>query len=258
VRIDHSQSTVPEEHEMDAFEGWPADATTFLAEITADNSREFWAAHGHRHAAAVHAPMRALAAELEPEFGPVRVLRPVVNRRFRPDAAPYRTDTGGVATTAGGCALAVVLSATALSATAGQWSFDAGQLRRYRTAVHAAAGEELAGLLAGLDDGVLDPGRPLIGTPRGFRADHPRIVLLRRRGLQLTRSRPVGEWLTTREPVEWVRAAWRAAAPVVAWLDEHVGAAEPAVPRPRPTGLPAGPTGDHAPGTGLTLVRGRS
>ncbi|GAA1332334.1 DUF2461 family protein [Pseudonocardia xinjiangensis] len=219
---------------MDAFDGWPADATTFLAEITADNSREFWAAQRRRHAAAVHAPMKALAGELEPEFGPVRVLRPVVNRRFRPDAPPYRTDTGGVATSAGGCALAVVLSATALSVTAGHWSFDASQLRRFRTAVHGTAGEELAGLLAGVGEGALDPGRPLVGAPRGVRADHPRIVLLRRRGLQLTRSRPAGPWLATREPLAWVRAEWHAAAPVVAWLDEHVGAAERVEPRPRP------------------------
>ncbi|MGH8964422.1 MAG: DUF2461 family protein, partial [Actinomycetes bacterium] len=82
---------------MHPFHGWPADATAFLAEISDDNTREFWTAHGHRHAAAVHAPMRALAAELEPEFGPIRVPRPYRNRRFRPDVPPYRTDTGGVA-----------------------------------------------------------------------------------------------------------------------------------------------------------------
>jgi len=210
---------------MDVFEGWPADATVFLAEIAADNNREFWTAQRHRHAAAVQAPMLALAAELAPEFGPVRVLRPAVNRRFRPDSPPYRTDTGGVATTSGGSALAVVLSASALSATAGHWSFDAGQLRRYRAAVDGPAGEELTALFAGLDGLVPDPGRPLTGTPRGFGAEHPRIALLRRRGLQLTRSRPAGEWLATRQPLEWVRAAWRSAAPVVAWLDEHVGAA---------------------------------
>jgi uncharacterized protein (DUF2461 family) len=240
VPIDQVQLTVPEGDEMDVFEGWPADATVFLAEIGADNSREFWTAHRQRHAAAVQAPMQALATELAPEFGPVRVLRPAVNRRFRPDAPPYRTDTGGVATTVGGCAVGVVLSASALSATAGHWSFDAPQLRRYRAAVGGPAGEELSALLAGLDDQVLDPGRPLTGTPRGVRADHPRIALLRRRGLLLTRSRPAGEWLATREPLEWVRAAWRSAAPVVAWLDEHVGAAEQ-VQRPRPaTETPGG------------------
>jgi hypothetical protein len=169
--------------------------------------------------------MRALAAELEPEFGPLRIFRPAVNRRFRPDALPYRTDTGGVATSAGGCTFSIVLSATALSVAAGDWAFDGGQTRRYRAAVDGAAGEWLDGLLGSLDGLTPDEGRPLVGAPRGFRVDHPRIALLRRRGLQLTATWPVGEWIGTREPLARVRAAWRAAAPVAAWLDEHVGPA---------------------------------
>jgi uncharacterized protein (DUF2461 family) len=213
------------------FAGWPTDATAFLAEIAADNTREFFDAHRHRHDASVLAPMRALAAELEPEFGALRVFRPAINRRFRPDAPPYRTDTGGVATTQGGCTLAVVLSATTLTATAGHWAFDAGQLRRYRAAVAEAAGERLAELVDGL---TLDEERMLRGAPRGVRADHPRLALLRHRGLQVTTSWPAGDWLASREPLERVRAAWRAAGPVVAWLDEHVGPAEPAPVRPRP------------------------
>ncbi|MHA6628846.1 DUF2461 family protein [Pseudonocardia sichuanensis] len=219
---------------MTTFEGWPGDATAFLAEIAADNTREFWSVHGHRHAAA-HAPMRALAAELEPEFGPVRVLRPYRNRRFRPDVPPYRTDVGGVARSPGGCALSVVLSAGALSASAGHWSFDGRQLRCYRSAVDGPAGDELALLLAGH---TVDRGRALRGTPRGFRADHPRIGLLRHGGLQVVTSWPVGEWLATREPLERVRRAWRAAAPVVVWLDAHVGPPEPVAPRPRPSAVP--------------------
>jgi len=213
------------------FTGWPSDATAFLAEIEADNTREFWEANGHRHATAVHGPMRALAAELEPEFGPVRVLRAHRNRRFRPDAPPYRTDTGGVAGSPGGAALTVVLSATAVTTTVGHWTFDPGQLRRYRVAVLEATGEELTALLAGHD---VDRRRSLRGVPRGFKGEHARIDLLKLLGLQVVTTRSVGAWVSTREPFEWVRAAWRAAGPVVAWLDEHVGPADPVPPRPRP------------------------
>jgi uncharacterized protein (DUF2461 family) len=232
---------------MHEFQGWPADATAFLAEITADNTAEFWGEHRQRHGTSVHGPMAALAAVLEPEFGPVRVFRPFANRRFRPDAPPYRTTTGGVARSAGGCTLAVVLSARELTASAGHWSFDSGQLRRFRSAVDGAAGQWLASLVGSLDgslDGAglgLDPGRPLVGAPRGFRADHPLIALLRHRGLQVTASWPAGEWLGTREPLSRVRAAWRAAAPVVAWLDEHVGAPESVPSRPRPAQAPVQP-----------------
>lgn len=218
----------------DRFEGWPAEGPALLAAIAADNTRESWAAHREQHAAAVLAPMRALAAALEAEFGPVRVLRPQVNRRFRPGAAPYRTDTGGVARTSGGCTLSVVMSATALSVSAGHWAFDAAQRRRYRAAVDGRPGEELVGILDSLDGFALAGGRTLTGTPRGWSARHPRIGLLRHRGLQATRGWDLGPWSQTAEPLQRVREAWRAAAPFVGWLDAHVGAPEPLPPQARP------------------------
>ncbi|WP_300010512.1 DUF2461 family protein [Pseudonocardia sp.] len=205
------------------FTGWTPDAAAFLAELADHNTREFFDAHRHRHTAALLGPTRELAAELEPEFGPVRVFRPYRNRRFRPDAPPYRTDTGG---TARGGALAVVLTAAGLTTTAGIWLFDAGQLRRYRAAVD----DGLARLLDPLD---VDTGRRLAGRPRGVPADHPQLDLLRLRGLQVGCSWPGGEWLGTREPLDRVRAAWRAAGPLLEWLDAHVGPADPVPPRPR-------------------------
>ena len=216
------------------FTGWPTDGPAFLIEIAADNTGEFWAAHHGRHARSVLAPMRALAAELEPEFGSLRVFRPQVNRRFRPDAPPYRTDIGAVARSPGGAVLAVVLSGSALTASAGHWMFDAGQLRRFRSAVDGEPGEELEQLLADLGGLAVDTTRRLVGRPRGCPADHPKIELLRYRGLQVNRVWPVGEWLATAEPLHRVRGAWRAAQPLVRWLDSHVGAPEIRPPRPRP------------------------
>ena len=82
--------------------GWPVEAPALLAEIAADNRADRWPALRDRHAALVRGPTLALAAELAAEFGPVRVFRPQVTRRFRPDAPPLRTDTGGVARLPGG------------------------------------------------------------------------------------------------------------------------------------------------------------
>lgn len=70
-------------------------------------------------------------------------------------------------------------------------------------------------------------------------ADHPRAALLRRRDLQVVRTWPVGPWLATGEPLERVRAAWRDAAPLLAWPDDRVGPPDPVVPRPRPAVAPA-------------------
>lgn len=220
--------------------GWPAEGPALLAAIAADNTREFWLANRVRFDALVLAPMRALAAALYPEFGPIRVFRPQVNRRFKPDAPLYRIDTGGVATTAGGSALGVVLTAGALTVSAGHWAFDAGQLRRFRAAVDGAPGAELERLLADPHGFDVHRGRPLSRAPRNWPPDHPRIALLRFRGLQLLRSWELGQWLESDEPYQRVTSAWRAALPVVGWLDEHVGPADPVIARPRPP-RPAAP-----------------
>ena len=221
------------------FDGWPIEAAALLADIAADNRADRWPELRQGHATLVRGPTLALAAELEAEFGPVRVLRPHATRRFRPDAPPLRTDTGAVATSPGGCGLAVVLSPDALTVTVGHWRFDRDQRSRYRAAVDdVAAGEELAGLLRRLaaDGFPADPEGELLILPRGWSPDHPRVWLARRRGLQVVRRWALGPWLATREPLERVRSAWRAAAPLVGWLDTHVG---PAAPRPTSGAAPA-------------------
>ena len=122
----------------------------------------------------------------------------------------------------------------AFTVTVGHWRFDAGQRRRYRAAVDdVESGEALAGLLRRLAASGLpaDPEGELQILPRGWKPDHPRVWLARRRGLQVVRRWELGPWVATPEPSERVRSAWRAAAPLVEWLDTHVG---PASPRPAP------------------------
>lgn len=213
------------------FTGWPAAAPALLAALAADNTDDAFAALRERYDAAVRTPTRALAAALGDEFGAVRVLRPRVDRRFRPDAPPFRTDTGVIATTAGGTPRSVVLSAAGLAVAVGTRRFDPGQLGRYR----AAVGPDLAGLLDELDRGwERDPGDPLARVPRGYPPEHPHAGLLRLRGLQLARSWPVDAALATVQVLDRVRAAWTEADPLVGWLDEHVGAPLPPVRPPRP------------------------
>lgn len=211
------------------FTGWPAPALPLLAEIAADNRTERWPQWRERHERDVRGPMRALAAELADEFGPVRVFRPHVDRRFRPDVPPLRTDIGCLARSPGGASLTVVLSAAGLAVTAGVWRLDAAGARAYRSAVADEAGA-LPALLEGLAVAGLaaDAGDPLRGAPRGLRADHPRIALLRRRGLQVGRTWEPGPWLGTPEPLARVREAWRAAAPLLRWLETHATVAEAA------------------------------
>jgi hypothetical protein len=77
-------------------------------------------------------------------------------------------------------------------------------------------------------------GESLRSAPRGFPRDHPRIGLLRRKALFAGRRLPPGDEGIPREPaLDHVAGTWRAAGPLTAWLDEHVG----------PSTLPPDPRG---------------
>jgi uncharacterized protein (DUF2461 family) len=207
------------------FRGWPADGLVFLAELEHDNTRRFWLENADRYRVGLREPTQALAAALTEEFAPARVFRPHVDRRFRPDADPYRTDIGASVAGPGGTPHTLVLSVRGLAVQVGYRRFDRAQVHRYRTAVGGEAGEDLVALLAALHrEGLVPDGVPaLVGRPRGCPRDHPRLPLLRLRGLHVDRAWPAGAWLATGEAVELVRAAWRAARPLAEWLDEHVG-----------------------------------
>jgi uncharacterized protein DUF2461 len=211
--------------DLPTFTGWPTDGPAFLAELADDNTRAFWTENVHRYRSALLEPTRALAAALTDEFGPPRVFRPHIDRRYRPNADPYRIDTGITVAGPGGTPYAAVLSVQGLTVQVGYQVFDPGQLRRYRQAVDGPAGEALEEVLGALRRDDLVPGDvpALTGRPRGCPADHPRLVLLRLRGLYVDRAWPAGEWLGTAEPLERVATAWRTARPLADWLDAHVG-----------------------------------
>jgi uncharacterized protein (DUF2461 family) len=208
------------------FTGWPDDATAFLAELARHNDAEFWAAQRHRYDTAVRPPTAAIAVALEAEFGPVRVLRPYRSRRFQPSAPPYRTDAGAVSTTEGGTERSFALSPAGLAVRIGRYAFEGQALRRFRAAVDGEAGEQLTTMLGELAaEGLVVPDDvPTLSTrPRDCPADHPRLALLRLRALHVGRAWEAGPWLATHEPLARVAGAWRAAEPLVAWLDEYIG-----------------------------------
>ena len=59
-----------------------------------DNTKSFWTAHKDVYDTAVKAPMAALVAALEPEFGKAKVFRPYRDVRFAKDKTPYKTHQG--------------------------------------------------------------------------------------------------------------------------------------------------------------------
>ncbi len=67
-------------------------------------------------------------------------------------------------------------------------------------------------------------GRDLLKTaPRGYPADHPRIELLRHKGLVAWKQWPVEPWLGTAKAKHVVADFLVASRPLHDWLAQHVG-----------------------------------
>ena len=118
------------------------------------------------------------------------------------------------------------LAADGLAAGCGYWDMASDQLARFRAAVSDdRAGDELASTLGALRrDGIGTTARDEVKTaPRGYARDHPRIDLLRLKGLATWRAWPVATWLGTSKAKDRVIAFLRASRPVHEWLDAHVG-----------------------------------
>ena len=205
-----------------AFGGWTDEALAFYEGLEADNSKSYWTSRKAVYDEQVRRPMEELADVLAGEFGEAKIFRPYRDIRFSADKTPYKTHIGA---TIGGNAY-VQFSADGLGTGAGMWHFEAEQLARYRAAVAAdASGERLTKIIAAIEkDGYEVHGHDsLKSAPRGYPADHPRVVLLRHKGLTSWRHWTPGPWLATAEAKERVLAFQRASAPLVDWLREHVG-----------------------------------
>ena len=205
-----------------AFTGWPVEAVEFFEGLEADNTRTYWQSNKAVYDRCVRAPLDALLADLAPEFGEGKVFRPYRDVRFSKDKSPYKTNIA--ATLAGGGY--VSLSAEGLGAGAGTYHMAADQLERYRRAVDDdRTGAELVDLVGALRErGIEVTSHDQLKTaPRGYPKDHPRIDLLRHKGLVAWRSWPVAAWLGTAKAETRVVELLRDARPLCAWLDANVG-----------------------------------
>ena len=180
-----------------AFTGFPDEAFAFYERLAADNSRAFWQANKAVYEQAVRDPMVALTEALG-EYGPFHVFRPYRDVRFAKDKTPYKDHMGAYSESEGGAGFYIQLGAAGMFTGCGYYDMATDQLVRFRAAVDAAAtGAELAGMCAAAAKGGLRLGAmsELKTAPRGFPKDHPRIELLRRKGLIVSRDWPLAKWM---------------------------------------------------------------
>ena len=206
------------------FSGFPPAAIEFYDRLTADNSRTFWNENKATFDSAVKGPMIELCEELA-EYGPFRLFRPHNDLRFAKDRPPYKTQQGAYSEGEGGAGFYFHVSREGLMAAAGYYAMMRDQLERFRDAVDSPnTGDEIAAIVAALSKhyriGAIDE---LKTAPKGYPKDHPRIDLLRRKGLMMSVDFGAPKWLHTKQAAAKVRNVWRAAEPMNAWLDAHVG-----------------------------------
>jgi uncharacterized protein (TIGR02453 family) len=203
------------------FTGWPVAAVEFYEGLEADNSKVYWQEHRAVYERDVRAPMEQLLAELADEFGAGKLFRPYRDVRFSADKTPYKTNCAATIGTG-----YVSFSADGLSTGAGLYMPDSAALQRYRTAVtREKSGTELAEIVAALHKaGYQTMAHEVLKTaPRGMPKDHPRIDLLRHKGIAVMKTWPVGAWLGTAKAKERVVTTLRAAIPLNEWLARYVG-----------------------------------
>jgi uncharacterized protein (TIGR02453 family) len=212
---------------MSGFTGFPPAVFAWFEGLEADNSRAYVQRTRDVLDGAVRDGMEALLDELAgEEFGPeVKLFRQHRDLRFSRDKSPYKTRTYGLVH-GGARPYYAELSARGLYAGSGFYRPERDALGRYRAAVlDEATGPELEALVADARAGGLDvEGATLRSAPRGVPRDHPRVALLRHTSLIAGRRLPPGRaGIPRTAALRHVVDTWRAAAPLLGWVDRTVG-----------------------------------
>lgn len=203
-----------------SFTGFPVAALDFYDDLEVDNTKSFWEAHKHVWQESVQAPMKALMAALEPEFGSAKVFRPYRDVRFAKDKTPYKTHQGAFVGVAPATGWYFEISPRGTRVGGGFYDADGPRLAAVREAMaDEKTGTALGRLLRRLEkDGFEVGGEQLKTSPRGYPADHPRIHLLRHKQLFVGRSYGFEADALDAGLVDRVREDWRALRPLLTWL----------------------------------------
>jgi uncharacterized protein (DUF2461 family) len=120
----------------------------------------------------------------------------------------------------------VQLSVQGLGAGCGMYVMASDQLDRFRKAIDdGRTGKQVEGIVSKLRSSGIEVSAhdELKTAPKGYPKDHPRIELLRLKGLISWRQWPAGAWLGTAKAKDRVVEFLRASKPLHTWLTKHVG-----------------------------------
>jgi len=204
------------------FTGWKGDFRGFFLGLRANNTKAYFEAHRRQYEDEVKAPLVAMLADLEAEFGPAhRISRPHRDIRFSADKSPYKLNIYADCERGG----YVALDADGLVAAGGRYMVDGEQLQHLRQAVgDDRSGKQIAGIVAELREKGYDvEGQELKRVPSPWPQDHPRAELLKHKRLIYWKRWPVGPWIATAKAKDRVAQTWRDGAALEAWCRKHMG-----------------------------------
>jgi uncharacterized protein (TIGR02453 family) len=219
------------------FAGFSRQGVPFFQGLALAQSREWFQAHKADYESLWRGPMTALLTELREPAGkilgrkvaPPKIFR--INRdvRFSKDKSPYKTHCGGllgfgeVSAPDGVAGLYVQLGTEEFAAT-GFYELDGDRLALLRKRIlDEKAGSKLAKLVAACEA----HGQSVISTqalkraPSGVSPDHPRIALLRQKGLAVSFPAIPKSVRHTVGLKGWLLEQLEIAAPVVKWGMEN-------------------------------------
>lgn len=221
------------------FEGFADAEMTFFHALDAAQDRAWYQAHKGEFERGWAGPMAALLGEVRArlataykgfELREPKVFRLQRDVRFSLDKTPYKTAVSGVLSLKGRGAATETPAAVYLQlglenvAAAGLYGMTGEALEKYRAAVlDARSGAALAKACAAVEalGFTLGAMETLKTAPRGVDKAHPRIELLKRKGLvAMFPALPIAS-ITSRSLVDQVVERAEGAAPVVRWLAQH-------------------------------------
>ncbi|MCY7413634.1 MAG: DUF2461 domain-containing protein [Salinibacterium sp.] len=228
-------------------QGFSAAAVEFLRGLAAHNTREYWLDHKVEFEALVQAPLESVLGALPEPYVGFRTFRMNRDVRFSSDKSPYKTAHSSLQHDRGAVRY-IHFDADGLYVATGAYQFAPDQLERFRRAVDApASGIALQEVISGLTASELEVTHggpePLKTAPRGYDKDHPRIELLRFKGVTaLARFAPA--LITDGDRVlAQVLGVFESSQPLVAWLQDNVGETTFGDRRRWPEGATAGEAG---------------
>jgi uncharacterized protein (TIGR02453 family) len=202
------------------FAGFAPEACAFFRSLARNNNRDWFQSRKELFERTCRAPLMALTIALDPPLGASRITRIHRDVRFSRDKSPYHTH---ISTIVRGNYLA--LSADGLYVGTGMYMPEPATLRRLRQAIDAdASGRQLADIVASLrrKGYTVASHETVASMPRGFRADHPRVELLRMKDIHGGKTLEPAT-LGTAKAVRLIERVIADIAPLQQWLKRHVG-----------------------------------